>query len=127
LEETLFDNAPHVPRPAIAVALFLAVACGHATAQSADPSALLADLARSLGEARSGKAKSPGVRCPANAGTLAGVPIGRVLVELGQPDPVPNAKENTATYVFGRAGAPEITFRFDNQGVVKSVECRPGR
>jgi hypothetical protein len=105
-------------------ALSLALACGTAAAQTADPSVLLANIARTLSEARSDPAKAKSATCP-NANSLVGQPIGRVLIELGQPEGPGDSKDGTLTYAFGRV--LQLTFRFDQQGAIKSVECRKGQ
>lgn len=108
-----------------AVAAIL-LACVPAMAQPADPSPVLADLSRMLA------AKPGAARCPANTKPLVGLPLGRILVELGQSDMPQDPKQNAITYAArnssgGAGGFPQVIFRFDAQGVVSTVECRPSK
>jgi hypothetical protein len=112
--------------PALAAALVFAGL--PASGRAAEPSAVLGELARQMAEARADPAKARSARCPSNAGVLAGVPLGQVLIELGQPNV--SGQDNSLTYSYGRSNAgergggfPELTFRFNGQGVVSGVEC----
>ena len=112
--------------PALAAALMLMSLS--APGRAADPSAVLGELARQIADARADQAKARSARCPSNAGTLVGVALGQVLIELGQPNV--SGPDNSLTYSYGRSNAgergggfPELTFRFNGQGVVSGVEC----
>jgi hypothetical protein len=111
-----------------ALAAALVFACLSIPGRAAEPSAVLGELARQMAEARADPAKARSARCPSNAGVLAGVPLGQVLIELGQPNV--SGQDNSLTYSYGRSNAgergggfPELTFRFNGQGVVSGVEC----
>lgn len=106
-----------------AVLVALALACASALAQPADAqSAVLADLSRLMGDVRANPAKAKTAKCPPNTNALVGVPIGRVLIELGQAEGP--QKPDSLAY---RIGALELAFRFNGQGAVSAVECRPAR
>jgi hypothetical protein len=114
-----------------ALLIALVLGCGPAIGWSAEPATVLAEVARALADSRASPARSAAARCPANAGVLAGLPVGQVLIELGQPN-VENADASAITYLFASepnraargGGFPELTFRFDRQGKISSVECR---
>jgi len=101
-------------------------------ARAAEASAVLGDLARQIADARADPAKARSARCPSNTGALVGVALGQVLIELGQPNV--SGQDNSLTYSYGRSNAgergggfPELTFRFNGQGVVSGVECHVAR
>jgi len=104
-------------------ALPLAFACADAMAQSAEQTSALGDLSKLMADIHANPAKARTARCPSNTGKLAGLPLGSVIVELGQPDPHTKQDANAVAYPMG-SGGPVVTFRFDKQGLVTSVECK---
>jgi hypothetical protein len=102
----------------LALALALALASGPRVAQAAgDPAAVLAELAKVQAEVRANPAKARTAKCPADVNALAGLPLGQVLIELGQPDA---SSSNSISYSL-------VTFRFDGSGKINAVECRPAK
>ncbi|TWO73403.1 hypothetical protein FN976_00730 [Caenimonas sedimenti] len=114
----------------LVVASALALACGVSVGQPADPSALLAELAKTLSDVRANPAAASRARCPANLSTLAGLPVGRVIIELGQPPQ--SSSDNALRYPIAGgqatgARAGELAFKFDGKGNVSAVECRQAK
>lgn len=115
------------------LAPMLALACSASFGQAADPSAILAEIARTMADARANPANASRVRCPANLGKLVGLPLGQIMIELGQPPQ--NSAGNVLVYPMAVSrpgesrggGFPELTFKFDAKGVVSSVDCRQAR
>lgn len=111
----------------------LVLACGASWGQAANPSATLAEIARTMADVRANPANASRVRCPANLASLVGVPLGQVLIELGQPPQNPDPNALVYPLAGSRPGesrgaaSPVLTFKFDGKGVVSSVDCRPAR
>jgi hypothetical protein len=102
-----------------------------ATSVQADPSAtLLEHLARELKSTRSLPVGTPTHSvCPKNIGALVGLPQEQVHVALHAPDFIDS--DQSWSYFFTSpvppghrgGGFPQITFTFDEKGLVSHVTC----